>query len=390
MQFINLQEDGMLKDSQLKKIQKKIGYTFNNPTLLRQAFMRKSYAVKHCKKDGEVLEFFGDRILDFAVMRDFFEQYGRINNKGEFSSAQTVGELCKMDIELVKNAHLAEKIQMLGLTKFIAVGSNSEKYSLKTKADIFEAILDAVAVDSDWNLSKIQSVYHYMMYSHDCIFDEQFCLESEIENPAPQAVLPKNYIDSFETEIWKYHIFKTETAYKKRENGSVCSFMMKVNEKFCKITGFGANDHEAKMKASERGYRILRLICANEIFDDISCVDQLYLLQNCGYLGELDFHYELFPAKSKAEDDVWKCYGSLSESKNEFVAEDASRDGTQETVVGAILLDALGIAETSECDSDEKADSPVGDFSSSGCESLSVVRGEGLLKLILSKYEAAA
>ena len=57
-------------------IERKIGYRFNNPDLLRQAFVRKSYANEHGGQHNEVLEHFGDAALNFAVKRYLFERYG--------------------------------------------------------------------------------------------------------------------------------------------------------------------------------------------------------------------------------------------------------------------------------------------------------------------------
>ena len=54
----------VLTEKQINKIQEKIGYTFNNPVLLSQAFTRRSRAAVEGVKDNEILEFFGDRILD--------------------------------------------------------------------------------------------------------------------------------------------------------------------------------------------------------------------------------------------------------------------------------------------------------------------------------------
>lgn len=384
----------MLKESQMKKIQEKIGYTFENPVLLSQAFTRKTWAVANGRKDNEVLEFFGDRILDFAATRDFFEQYGKINNKGEYASVRTVGELCKMESDLVKNAYLSEKITELGLTKHMQVKKAEEKCSAKVKGDLFEAILGAVAIDSGWNIAEIQQVYHAMMYSRGkgAAGTCDFCAEDENQ----EMLSAKDYIDLFETEIWKYDVFKTQNEYTAREKGSECHFLMNVNGKFCKVTGFGCTDHEAKISASERGYRIVRLVMEKELFADMRYTDQLYLLRNCGYASDFDFHYELYPHAAKGEDDLWRCFGSFRISENEFVAEDSTMSGAQEAAARAMLFEALEIDNPDEEQSYvtesncESADDDIVSAETPAASRAKVIRGQGLLKLILSKYEEVA
>ena len=53
----------------LINIQNHIDYQFNNPNLLEQAFTRKSYVAENGGCDNEILEFIGDKVLDFIVVK---------------------------------------------------------------------------------------------------------------------------------------------------------------------------------------------------------------------------------------------------------------------------------------------------------------------------------
>ena len=54
----------------LEYIQLHIGYTFENRGLLCQAFTRKSYTEENKNAlHNEVLEFYGDKALDFIIMK---------------------------------------------------------------------------------------------------------------------------------------------------------------------------------------------------------------------------------------------------------------------------------------------------------------------------------
>ena len=67
------------------KIEKTIGYEFKNKDLLQQAFVRKSYSEEHGGQNNEVLEFIGDKALDFAVVRIMMERFEIITEDKEWS-----------------------------------------------------------------------------------------------------------------------------------------------------------------------------------------------------------------------------------------------------------------------------------------------------------------
>ena len=61
--------------SDFSKIEQTIGYTFENKDLLQQAFVRKSYSEEHGGQNNEVLEFIGDKALDFSVVLIMMEKF---------------------------------------------------------------------------------------------------------------------------------------------------------------------------------------------------------------------------------------------------------------------------------------------------------------------------
>ena len=48
-------------------IESKIGYSFKDKMLLRQCFTHSSYAHEHGAEDNELLEFFGDAVIEFIL-----------------------------------------------------------------------------------------------------------------------------------------------------------------------------------------------------------------------------------------------------------------------------------------------------------------------------------
>jgi len=346
----------MFKDSDAEKIQKKIGYHFNNRRLLEQAFTRRSYSVAHGGENNEVLEFFGDRILDFAVIMDFYNLYGRVNNKGYYVSSKNVGNLCREDFALVKNTHLAERIVNLGLTKYLNVQKANEKCAMKNKADLFEAVLGAVAVDSDWDFNKISRVFHAMMYSH------------EAAPVVAEGHISVNYVDLFETEAWKYGIIKTSNQYEDNGSAIECSFVMMLNGTCCKVCGQGQSNFLAKTNAFETGYKIIRLWIGHEFVPEMEFGEQLYFLYRQNFIAKPCFRYEVFSDDSESNGEVWRCFGSLKDSDVEFMCEADTRYEAQEEVCRAILGNVLGLEAKAEDETEP------------------VCHGQGLLKYILSKY----
>lgn len=349
----------MLKESELKAIQNRINYKFKNTKLLQQAFTRKSYAAAHGNGNNEVLEFYGDRILDFAVVKDFYNKFGRINNKKEFVSSKSVGKLCQIDIELVKNAHLAEQITELGFTKYIQVQNQKERTAYKNIADLFEAILGAVAIDSGWNIKTIENVYTSMM---------------TIQNPENKKQEEVDYIDVFTHAIWKYQICKTENKYTKLEHGVVCHAIMLIDGKTCEIQGCGKDEHTAKLDISEQGYKLLQLLYEKKLAEDESYTDQLYTLFKYGFIGEPEFKFEYYPANSKYPEDFWRCTGTHYDTDLEFQAEGTDLDDAREQVCYAILCDFLNL-QVNNIGFDEIIEDT---------NSAVPIRGEGLLKLVMS------
>ena len=70
-----------MEQSDLQFIQDQIGYTFNNLDLLQQAFTRRSYSEENGGENNEVLEFIGDKVLDFIVVKILSEKFGKFENE---------------------------------------------------------------------------------------------------------------------------------------------------------------------------------------------------------------------------------------------------------------------------------------------------------------------
>ena len=72
--------------NQLDRLEHKIGYQFNDRSLLKLALTHRSAAAQH----NERLEFLGDSILNFTIAEALYHQFPRCN-EGELSRMRDVG-----------------------------------------------------------------------------------------------------------------------------------------------------------------------------------------------------------------------------------------------------------------------------------------------------------
>lgn len=143
-----------------KAVEAIIGYTFNDKKLLKQAFTRSSYSNENGGEDNEVLEFIGNTVLDFAMIRIFKRLYMKVEKEGLVSS-QDEGELTQLKAALVNKDVLSRTTESLGLSKYLLMGKNDEnnnKNAKSPKEDLFEATLGAIAIDSNWDMEIITSL----------------------------------------------------------------------------------------------------------------------------------------------------------------------------------------------------------------------------------------
>ncbi len=162
----------MIFNGNIKEIERRIGYTFRDKSLLRQAFTRASYSNEHRDRRGrtpqsnEVLEFFGDSLLSAAIvtllMRDQAKRY-------EFgiSTELAEGDFSNIKSKLSDKRNLSLTVEKLGLQKFLLLGEGDAKLGIENEPsvmeDLFESIIGAIYIDSDNNISEVISSVSKML-----------------------------------------------------------------------------------------------------------------------------------------------------------------------------------------------------------------------------------
>lgn len=136
----------------IRSIEDKIGYVFNNKNYLISALTHKSYA--HDKKMGDLdsynerLEFLGDAILEHAISIYLFNLTPKL----------TEGQMSRKRSEIVCEESLFKAIKKVELDKYICLG-NCElaiggKKNVAIIADMAEAMIAAVYLDSDFEHAR--------------------------------------------------------------------------------------------------------------------------------------------------------------------------------------------------------------------------------------------
>lgn len=152
-----------------ENVERLISYSFDEPELLFQAFTRRSYSQENGGVNNEVLEFAGDRVLDFYVTKILMDRFGYRNDDGEFltNKFKTEGSLTDLKRKLVNKKMLAHRIDKMGIADYLYMGKGDIKQNSQdeesVKEDLFEAILGAIAIDSDWDQDALENSVSFML-----------------------------------------------------------------------------------------------------------------------------------------------------------------------------------------------------------------------------------
>ena len=135
----------------LKELEQKIGYVFEDFSLLEQAMMHSSYTnEKHLPKNrcNERLEFLGDAVLELASSEFLF--------KG--SPKMPEGELTKIRASMVCESSLALCARDISLGEYLLLGKGEEATGGRTRdsvtSDALEALIVAVYLDGGFTSAK--------------------------------------------------------------------------------------------------------------------------------------------------------------------------------------------------------------------------------------------
>lgn len=152
----------------INKLMDALGIQLNDPTLLQQALIHRSYVHEHYRtpfEPNERLEFLGDSVLNMITAQYLYEAY----------PTHTEGQLTTMRAVLVRTATLAEFARQFELGTYIKLGKGEERSGGRTRdallADAFEAVVAAIYIDQ--GLESARTFLLPLIKAQCGLFDEQ-------------------------------------------------------------------------------------------------------------------------------------------------------------------------------------------------------------------------
>ncbi len=171
----------------LKELQEKIRYQFQNEKLLRRAMTHSSYANEHridklnC---NERLEFLGDAVLE-VVSSDFL--YHKYPKKPE-------GELTKLRASIVCEPTLALCAAEISLGEFLLLGKGEEATGGRERnsvvSDAMEALIGAIYLDGGFANAK-EFIHGFIMNdieSKQLFYDSKTILQEIVQASSQEAL----------------------------------------------------------------------------------------------------------------------------------------------------------------------------------------------------------
>lgn len=128
---------------EIEKLEKEIGYTFKNKSLIKKALTHRSYANENNIESNEKLEFLGDSILEFISSKYLYNVYKKLKE----------GEMTKVRATVVCEDSLYKIAIKHNFSDFLYLGKSETKHNNIPRkailADSVEAIIAAIYLDSN-------------------------------------------------------------------------------------------------------------------------------------------------------------------------------------------------------------------------------------------------
>ena len=164
----------------LEEFQDKIGYSFQNTELLKQALTHSSFANEqkiNKLKDYERLEFLGDAVLELVSSEFLFRENPQMPE----------GQLTKLRASMVCEPALAYCAKDIDLGSYILLGRGEEytggRYRSSITSDVMEAIIGAIFLDGGIENAK-KHIYRFILSDLEnkiLFLDSKTILQEEIQ-----------------------------------------------------------------------------------------------------------------------------------------------------------------------------------------------------------------
>jgi ribonuclease-3 len=146
--------------------EEKIGLSFNNLELLRQAFTHRSYLNEHrgiAHSHNERLEFLGDAVLELIATHFLYEKFPEASE----------GDLTAYRAALVNATTLSDVASTIGMNDFLLLSRGEAKDKGRARgvllANAFEALIGALYLDQGYDTAKAFLEKHLFPKTDDIV-----------------------------------------------------------------------------------------------------------------------------------------------------------------------------------------------------------------------------
>lgn len=183
-----------MRQNDLKRLCRKLGYNFSNIEFLKQALTHCSAGVNN----NERFEFLGDSILNFVIAKELFIRYPK----------ESEGQLSRVRSHFVKGEMLAEIAIELQLSDYLYLGPGELRSGGFRRASILsdslEAIIAAVYLDGG-----IEASHDLIIRLYDLRLADKNITVDEHKDPKTQL---QEILQAEKCSLPKYHLQKIDGA----------------------------------------------------------------------------------------------------------------------------------------------------------------------------------
>jgi ribonuclease-3 len=214
-----------------RPLQRKLGYSFAQASLLQQALTHRSHSVAH----NERIEFLGDSVLNCCIAHQLYQRFGELKE----------GELSRLRANLVRQATLAELAQHLELGTYLRLGEGELKSGGYRRpsilADGLEALFGAFFLDGGFVAAQgvILGLYASMLER----------LDPQILGKDPKTLL-QELLQARKIPLPQYAVVATQGAAHSQQFQVECQ----IPQLAIRTTGFGASRRIAEQEAAQLAF----------------------------------------------------------------------------------------------------------------------------------------
>jgi len=212
-------------------LQRKLGYSFAQASLLQQALTHRSHGVSN----NERIEFLGDSVLNCCIAHELYQRFSELKE----------GELSRLRANLVRQETLAELAQQLELGTYLNLGEGELKSGGFRRpsilADGLEALFGAVFLDGGFAAAQdvIRGQYAALL-EH---------LDPQTLGKDPKTLL-QELLQARKIPLPQYAVVATKGAAHKQLFQVECQ----IPQLAIRTTGYGASRRIAEQEAAQLAF----------------------------------------------------------------------------------------------------------------------------------------